>query len=321
MVDGAPIAGSVLTVSHWPRTPTPAELRADLSAESALLLCGRPEHWPDGVTAVTADHADVDGVVALALLAVPGLAETAGELLVEVARVGDFAVVRDRRAAEVAFAVAEALDWQRPAVPVRPDPSVGGCGSRAGRPPGLLGAQLRAGIGLLQTAVEEPGSLGGRGAAEVASFDRSCAAIAAGEVTVEEEPTIDLAVVRPEAGRWPEGAGWAGHVVHPAAVHAVSDCLRVATVGPDGVRLRFRYETWVRLRRPPRQLRVDLSRLAAALTEADATSWSFDGAAALRPELRPDVPDASRLDPEEVLAACRRELEALAGTVAFDPYR
>ena len=43
------------------------------------------------------DHYDEDGVVALGLLLVPGLAERHSNLLVEAARVGDFGVVRDRR--------------------------------------------------------------------------------------------------------------------------------------------------------------------------------------------------------------------------------
>ena len=59
----------------------------------------------DGVESVSIDHFDADGVIALALLCVEGLAAEHGELLVEAARVGDFDVVTEPDAALVAFAL------------------------------------------------------------------------------------------------------------------------------------------------------------------------------------------------------------------------
>jgi len=313
MVDGAPADGTVLTVSHWPRTPTPVELWADLSTESAVALRHRPDWWPEGVGLVTADHADVDAVTALAALTVPELTDDLGDLLVEVARVGDFQQVRDRRAALVAFALDDLLGEPL-------GPATSATGSAAVASP--VGQRLAEGIAFLGELVTDLDRHRPRWAAQAASYDRACAALAAGEVVVEEDRRRDLAVVRAVGGAWPDGAGWAGHPLHPAAVHGATSCLRVATVGPDGVRLRFRYETWVRLRQPPRQLRVDLGGLAAELTHIDpAATWVFEGAAALRPELRTAGCERSGLDPEQVLARCRRALDELAGTTAWDPYR
>lgn len=296
------MTSTTLTVSHWPRTPTPLEVRADLSTESALLARARPDLLPAGTTAATADHADVDAVTALGALTVPGLADGEGDLLVEVARVGDFAVVRDRRAALVAFALHSTLQ---------------AAGAQAS-----LGSTLVAAVARLVELVDDVDHHRELWVAEAASYDRSCAALEHGAVVVEEDAPIDLAIVRPSGEHWPEGTAWQHHPMHPAAIHGVTDRLRIATIGPDGFSLRFRYETWVRLARPPAVLRVDLTALAAALTDADdGRPWRFDGAAALRPELRYVGPGVSGLDGEQVATWCRRALAELQHAVAWDPYR
>src|SRR5271155_67758 len=83
IVDGAARPGTAATLSHWPATPTPAELGADLSAEIVRRARRRPELLPAGVDLASIDHDDVDGVVALALLVVDGLDRQYGPLLVE----------------------------------------------------------------------------------------------------------------------------------------------------------------------------------------------------------------------------------------------
>ncbi len=105
IVDGAPRPGTVCTLSHWPRTPTPDALRHDLSAGIVLGALAGARRIADGADAVSVDHYDADGVIALALLCVEGLAAEHGELLVEAARAGDFDVVTGRHAAQVAFAL------------------------------------------------------------------------------------------------------------------------------------------------------------------------------------------------------------------------
>ena len=109
MVDGAPRPGTAYTLSHWPQTPTPRGLLADLSTETARLAIEHPDLRPVDVDVVSIDHYDVDGVVALGLLVHEGLDAAHGPQLVEVARVGDFDVVTDPDAARIAFAL-NALD-------------------------------------------------------------------------------------------------------------------------------------------------------------------------------------------------------------------
>lgn len=336
VVDGAPRPGTRCTLSHWPGTPTPAALRADLSTESALAARRRPHLLPAGVEVVTVDHADEDATAGVAVLTHPDLADRHADLLVEVARVGDFGVVRDRRAALVAFALGAVLDPSRTPVDGVRDGSVRGLAA--------TGAVVAAALDLLPDLVADPEAHRDLWEAEAASYDASAAAIAEGLVVVTEEPDRDLAVVRPGPGGWPPAASWGDDPVHPAAVHSVTRCMRVATVDDERVEVRYRYETWVRLARRPPALRVDLTGLAHELNTLERGGagagghgggptdgppggstvgrWRFDGAGALTPRLRWDSSGPSPLDPEDVLDRLRRSLDERApAPPAWDPYR
>ena len=64
----------------------------------------------------------------------------------------------------------------------------------------------------------------------------------AGRITIEEQPELDLAVVRgPSAGEW-----------HPMAVHTRTVADRLLLVHGPRVEFRYRYESWVQMasRRP-----------------------------------------------------------------------
>ena len=123
LVDGATRAGSVLTLSHWPQSPTPAALARDLSAgivfaflhasqgrlprrsgrssvavRAAIVAAGRAE-------AVTNDHFDEDGLVSVFAMTEPEIALRNEELLLDVASCGDFGGVSSRTAARIAFAI------------------------------------------------------------------------------------------------------------------------------------------------------------------------------------------------------------------------
>jgi len=318
IVDGAPRPGTVCTLSHWPGTPTPDVLRADLSAEIALRALARPDLVAE-VDAVSIDHYDEDGVVALALLVIDGLADAHGVALVEAARVGDFGVVTDRRHALVAFALAALVDAERTPVP----------GLRPGRRPEdwleVCSAAATEALIRLPTLVAAPEDHEALWHDEAAAYDAALDAIVSGRVTVDEHAGADLAVVR-LAGAADDpavrAAGWAGRPVHPAAVHSATACTRVATLWGRRYELRYRYETWVRLETHRPRRRVDLTRLAAQLTaqERDSAPWVFDGAGGITPALHQVAGDSS-LEPGQFLDAARRALAALdAGPPAWDPY-
>jgi len=257
------------------------------------------------------------GVIALGLLCVEGLAAEHGALLVEAARVGDFDVVTDRRAAQVAFAIASLGD--------------------VGRAEALLGASAPRGdvmqrcawsateaLRVLPSLVEDPHRHRALWADEFHAYDAASRALVEGWASIENRPEHDLAVVRidvthPHAA----AAAWGGTPLHPAAVHSATECLRVVTMAAGDVELRYRYESWVRFvsRRP--RARVDLTAAATELTAAEAAGarWVFDGAGAITAALHVVAGGSTTLDPERVVDEMCRHLAILdAGPPAWDPY-
>ncbi len=293
IVDGAPRPGTALTLSHWPGTPTPVELWHDVSAGIALRALARPDLLPDGVDVATIDHYDADGVIALALLCVEGLAAEHGAALVEAARAGDFDVVVDRRAALVAFAL------------------------------GALGDATEA-LATLPGLVADPERYRTLWAEEAGAFDASVLALSEGWAIIEERPEHDLAVVRVDTSH-PDapGATWEGAPLHRAAVHSSTPCLRVATIAGGVVELRYRYESWVRLEHLRPRPRVDLDALAGELTRAETAGgrWVFDGAGAITGALHMAPGSVSTLDPDDVVdRACDVFEDLDARPPAWDPY-
>jgi len=318
IVDGAPRRGTAYTLSHWPGTPTPPGLGADLSAEIVRHALDHPELLPDPVNVASIDHYDVDGVVALALVVVDGLNAAHGPLLVEAARVGDFDVVTDRRAALIAFALNALSDGDggggAASAPAAYD-TVERCGRRA-----------QAALAMMGDLADDPEPFEALWRDEWAAYDASVGAFDQGWATLDEFPEFDLAVVRVDRDHDGTAAtAWKSAPLHPAAVHSATSCLRVATLTGDRMELRYRYESWVRLsgRRP--RPRVDLERLASELTAAEEGNrrWVFDGAGALRGALhlaRDD--DTSTIAPERFVEVVCERLAALdRGPAAWDPYR
>ncbi len=313
--------GTVCTLSHWPGTPTPVALWHDLSAGIVLDALARPDVLPAGVDTASIDHYDADGVIALALLCTEGLAAEHGALLVEAARVGDFDVVTDRRAALVAFGLAFLGDVERAAAvlglcPAMPEPSR----RLMDRTAWAATQALR----VLPSLVAEPERHRALWADEADAYDASSRAVAEGWATIEEQarprPRHPPCRRHPPRGR---PGGWRGAALHPGAVHSVTPCLRVATIAGGRVELRYRYESWVRLqsRRPRR--RVDLAAVATELTRAEGAAgrWVFDGAGAITGALHLADGAPSTLDPEVVVDLVCTRLEALdAGPRAWDPY-
>ena len=319
MVDGAPRPGTACTLSHWPGTPTPPALWDDVSAGIVTKALATPSALPAGVTVASVDHYDADGVIALALLCVPGLAAAHGPLLVEAATVGDFDVVRSRRAALVAFALDSVGDPGR----ARAAGVVARARDGASSGAGAASEALR----LLPALADDPERHRSLWVDEARAYDAAVHAVEDGRVTIDDLPEHDLAVVRvlDQGGAAGEGAAmaWQGAPVHHGAVHSGTSCLRILTVAGPRMELRYRYESWVRLvsRRP--RPRVDLGALASALTtmEQGATRWVFDGAGAITPALRTDGGVPSTLDPGAVVERVLQELARLdAGPPAGDPY-
>ncbi len=273
MVDGAPTAGTELTLSHWPGTPTPVELRADLSVESALRWRADPGRWA-GAGLASIDHLDQDGLAGLWAVVAPELALERRGRLVEVARAGDFATFTDRDAARVSFALATLADPQRSPLP-------GGTVAD----PAALTVEL---LGRLAELVADPSRCVAEWAEEDAALAASEADLASGMVTLEEVAEVDLAVVSLAESAPARIAtrfmGRADAPCHPAAIHNAVSANRVLYCQGSRYELVVRYESWVRLVSRPVAPRVDLVSLAATLQAEEAgagTAWSADPASSL----------------------------------------
>jgi hypothetical protein len=270
IVDGPAAEGTVLALSHWPDSGTPAALAADTSAAIVDRYLRADPHGPE-VDVVTNNHFDEDGLFGLWLL-VARPAEGAPEraLALEAAEAGDFGTWRDPWAARCALAVmamAERGTTPFPAVrrALAPTATVDPAGAiyeallpRTGR---LLADPDR------HRLLWEPAWQ--RVAADIALLD-------AGEARMEDAPQADVAVLR------------APRALHGMAVHPRTPRTRVLTVTPDGTLvLRHRYETWVRYASRPLAPRVDLTPLLPRLQELETRpgTWRFEGVRAITPRL------------------------------------
>jgi uncharacterized protein DUF6687 len=89
-VDGVVEGG--LNLSHWPGNRTPARFKADTSTEMALNLARHPgrAEWLRGVSIVTNNHFDTDGLLSVYACLEPEEALRHEKEMIRAARTGDF---------------------------------------------------------------------------------------------------------------------------------------------------------------------------------------------------------------------------------------
>jgi hypothetical protein len=270
VVDGAMLPGTVLSLSHWPRSGTPPALADDTSAAIVDRYLRAGAAGPD-VVAVTNNHYDEDGLLGIWLL-LERPAEGAPEraLAIAAAEAGDFATWTDPWAARVAIAAMAMAERA-----TTPFPEVGRALARAGGrdPAGALYQAILPRVGGL---LADPERYRMAWADEWAAVEADLALLEAGGATIEDRPGEDLAIVR------------APRPLHDMAVHPRIASMRVLTALPDGtLTLRHRYETWVDYASRPLPPRVDLAPLLPALQAAEGRpgTWRFDGVEPIRPRL------------------------------------
>ncbi len=322
MVDGSPRRSSVLTLSHWPQSPTPSLFARDLSAEiafefarhatgraspgsrreraaaaAAVEACRRAE-------AVTCDHFDEDGLMSVLVLTDPAFCFEHERLVVEAARCGDYGVVTTEEAARVAFAIGPLAEQE--------------AGEGAG-----TSERYAAVLERIRDLIEQPGDYEALWHEEMQLYRVGRAAIERGDVVIAEEPG-DLAVVsRPGAGgSAPRLVGATGGLpVHAAAVHSSTSCSRVLAFDGARCELYLRYEGWVKLVSRTVPLRPDLAPLAAELSamEPGPVLWEANAVGAIVGRLRPADEGVTELAPGIVVDAVRTYLEK--APPAWDPFR
>lgn len=326
MVDGAARRSSVLTLSHWPQSPTPPLLSRDLSVEIALayvryatgkLSPARRDRSQVGAflavgreaEAVTNDHFDEDGLMSILALVDPEFSLEHETALVDAASCGDFGVVRSERGAMISFAVEPLAEEE--------------AGSGAGTSQRYASVLYKA-----KELVSHPERFEALWHEEMQLYRVGVAALERGEVVIAEEAG-DLAVVTRvlrgrsllSTGAPPRLVGGSGGLpVHAAAIYSATPATRVLAFDGPRCELYLRYEGWVRYvsRRVP--LRPDLEPLARELTslEPGRVEWSSNPVGAIVGRLHPGGEGLTELAPEVVTEKVRAYLAS--ARPAWDPF-
>ena len=308
VVDGSANAGTRLILSHWPGSPTPVEVRDDLSAQIAFHALERPQLL-EGIGVVTNNHFDQDGLCSVYALVEPEAALARRDLVVDVARAGDFGTFASRDAARLAFAIAAIEDTS----------------NFAGDYPEQCGQLYLSLLPRFTEMLDHPERWRSHWEAEDAHLGESLDAVATGVVRIDERPAVDLAVVTvPD-----DWAAQATHrftqsrldAVHPMAVNQTTTCFRLAIVQGQRYRVEMRYESWVMYVSRHVLPRPDLRDLAIRLDDLEpaGATWTANAPGALTPRLELTDPGIdSGLPPEHFLA----ELDRFLATAppAWDPF-
>jgi len=185
IVDGAASPSTVLTLSHWPKSGTPAALKQDTSAEIVFAYLDAPAFHVEA-EAVSNNHFDEDGLVGVSTLLDPANAQTHQDLLLDVARAGDFGTYRYRDAARIAFAISAFADSEQSPLPKE----------LFALPYSAMCAQLyQELLAVLPRLLVNPADYKLLWEAEDAKLASSEALIEKGAIQITERPDLDLAVV------------------------------------------------------------------------------------------------------------------------------
>jgi hypothetical protein len=314
VVDGSQNANTLITLSHWPKSGTPRELKADTSAEITFKYLDSPKfHVRSDI--VTNNHFDQDGLIGIFVLVDPMTANRHRDLLIDVASAGDFGVFRSRAAARINFAVSSLADSQTSPFSNRiftlPYPE--------------MAAELYIRmLDLFPQIVAEPDNFKSLWESEDAKLTESENMVKAGRIIIEECPDLDFAVVqlpdRLSASRVHRFTMPQADACHPLAIYNATPCSRILLTQGQHVEFQYRYEGWVQLvsRRP--LARIDLSALAEELNaeENSGGKWEFDGVEEITPRLHLNGKHETSI-PAEVV---RRRIEQYLKTAppAWDPY-
>lgn len=312
--DGAPMPGTVLTLSHWPATPTPASLAGDLSCEIVFSYLSKPRYWRHDALWATNDHFDEDGLAGLFALCDPERAASLHNELVEFARAGDFAVASSMKAAQAVFAV-QALVAEH---------GIDGAAREHDKQQGNVGDLYQELLGRLPEVLEHPERLSPRLEEEQEAMCATSAAINKSIIKIDFDESGQFAVVEvPAEFDFPSALPLLGAVrlsLHPFALHRVITAARVLVCQAGHYCYYDRYETWVRYRSAILPKRRDLVPLASELSAAESLgcTWRADPPGTLIASMQTVGENASSLSVREVRARLASYLRR--APTAWDPF-
>jgi hypothetical protein len=301
VVDGSPNDSTLLTLSHWPKSGTPSELKADTSTEIAFRYLESPRLHVS-CELVTNNHFDQDGLFGIFALINPALSLRYRDLMIDVASAGDFSVFESRQAARIAFAVGAMSEEDTSPFPKaifdRPYPEM------------AADLYVRA-LELVPDLLVDTDKFRGLWEEPDAALSESEAWLEAGRIGIREIGEMDLAIAELPSGI---------QNVHPMALYRRTHCSRIVLLAERQFEFQYRYESWVQLvsRRPA--ARVDLAPLVMELNseERSGGSWNFDGVDAVTPRLFLEGAGESSLPGTRILEKLLKHLAS--GPPAWAPY-
>jgi Family of unknown function (DUF6687) len=314
IVDGAAGLGTILTLSHWPQSSTPASLKRDTSAEIVFTYLDSPSLHV-AAELVSNNHFDEDGLIGIFALVDPATAGKYRELLLDAASAGDFGVFQRRDAARIAFTISAYAD---------PETSPLSAALFAQPYPEMAGQLYLELLELMPRFLANLGAYQQHWEAEDQKLAASEELIEKGRITIEERPALDLAIARiPEdLTAQPVHRFTQKRLAecHPFALHRRTPCTRLLLIRGQHIEFQYRYESWVQLasRKPPP--RVDLKALAEELNQQEASGarWVFDGVERITPRLHLEGDHTTSLSAVNIQERLERCLST--GPPAWDPY-
>jgi hypothetical protein len=290
IVDGAANQKTVLTLSHWPKSGTPAALLADTSAGIAFNYLDTPAFHVNAEV-VSNNHFDEDGLFGIYALLDPDFSHEHRELMLDAASAGDFGVYRRREAARIAMTV-KALGYGTDGGYERLLPMV---------------PELISNIAAFEPVWRK----------EDVRLTTTEDLIERDLITVEEKPDLDLAVLRTTDGQdaTQPMAEW-----HDCAMHGRTERARLALIQGRQLEFRYRYESWVQFQSRRVLPRVDLQPLAQELNELEESTghWVFEGVGSITPSLHFEGETRSSIEPETILPRIEHHLRT--GAPAWNPH-
>ncbi len=287
-VDGT--APGRLNLSHWPGNRTPERLRHDLSTGMCLKLAESPERADllEGISCVTNNHYDTDGVCSVFACIAPGLALAHAPVLLEAATAGDFAVFTTPKGVKIDLTLTELT--RNPESPV--------ASSRFSDELERRQTQYDHAIALMPNLLANPDLHASWFAREYWTMQQDLRALREEDADVETLHALDLAIVR------------AGKPLHPAAVNTFTGCDRVLTVveapGNEHLyELRLTTLSWFQLVSRHYRPRLLWDELVASLEQAAPGdgNWVADDVSDPTPTLRFEregVPEPNPSKPQVV---------------------
>ena len=296
-LDSIDNASTLLTLSHWPSNHTPLRYKANLSTQSAF------HYLREGIAVgeasiVTSDHFDLDGLASIYAFLSPASALRHQDLLIDVARLGDFSRGTSTQALRVAYTLnALAAQAQRP---------------------GILDADTallqvyRAVLPKVAHVLEHTGHYAHWYLEGMDHLARSERLLSHPDTRLVEYKEVDLAVFHLPVALASDQLNYPLPYfgLSNIAFHNRTRCGVVAIVHGAALEVRQRYESWVeRISGIPRPRR-DLSIFTRALQrdEHEGCTWRYGGVENIMPALKCDNPGATRYSSETLLRELRQFL-------------